>query len=447
MIKRFLPVLAALTLVLSACAAPAPSPTATQPPPPPTHTPAPPTAVPPTETPSGPPVLTGETIKFYHFGDLSGPYAAITAPLLLGAQDAVASINAAGGVYGATLEIEFRDTGGVVDNAVAAYDAFTGEDSNILFMLTYGSGEAEALASRFAEDKVPNVTAGVSSEALYGAAGEGWTFGIAPIYTDQFGTFLDFVTENWSTVKPAGAGDTINVAYISWPTAFGQAALADESRAYAASKGVEIVFEDVYDLSPTADTTAAILNAQAAGANVIWTNTLAFGPSVLLNDLNSLGVRDQFVVAGPYVATDLASYAFVADPAFMAGMYGVTPFRWWNDVSHPGIQYIAEVHKTAGRDARVQGVGYIGVVAAVDLIKQALEVAIMDVGFENLTGQAVRDALENMGTYEVLDGVMTVDYSNGSRSVHIAQVIQIQGGPDKFVTVQDFRAVPDLQPK
>lgn len=237
------------------------------------------------------------------------------------------------------------------------------------------------------------------------------------------------------------------MAHISWPTAFGQAALTDESRAFAESLGIGIVFEEVYDLSPTADTTAAILNAQATGANVIWTNTLAFGPSARLNGLNSLGVRDQFVVAGPYVATDLSSYAFVADPAFMAGMYGVTPFRWWNEAGHPGIQYLAQVHQTAGRDAKVQGVGYIGVVAAVDLIKHAFEVAILDVGFETLTGQALHDAPENMGTYETLDSIMTVDYSTGSRSVHFAQVIQIQGGPDKFVTVQDFGGVPDLRPR
>src|SRR3970040_984415 len=76
------------------------APPATEPPPPP---PAPPAA---------PPDLTGETITVYHFGDLSGPYAAITSPLVHGAEDAVAAINAAGGIYGATLEVEFADTAG-----------------------------------------------------------------------------------------------------------------------------------------------------------------------------------------------------------------------------------------------------------------------------------------------------------------------------------------------
>jgi hypothetical protein len=37
--------------------------------------------------------------------------------------------------------------------------------SNVLVMFTYGSGEAEALASRFAEDKIPNLAAGLSAVA------------------------------------------------------------------------------------------------------------------------------------------------------------------------------------------------------------------------------------------------------------------------------------------
>ena len=118
------------------------------------------------EEAEGPPDLTGETIALYHFGDLSGPYAAITAPLIHGAEDAVAAVNEAGGVYGAELEIKFADTAGSIDEAVAAYDRFTGEDDNPLVMITYGSGEVEALAGRFAQDEIVNISAGLSAQRL-----------------------------------------------------------------------------------------------------------------------------------------------------------------------------------------------------------------------------------------------------------------------------------------
>ena len=131
----------------------------------------------------------------------------------------------------------------------------------------------------------------------------------------------------------------MRLAYLSWPTAFGQGGLTAESRSYLADLGVEIVAEETYDVSPTADTTTAILNAQAAGANVIWTNTLAFGPAALLNDLNALGLRDQFVVAGDNWVMDLATYAFLADPAYGVGLIAPFPYLWWTDAENAGIQY------------------------------------------------------------------------------------------------------------
>ena len=391
------------------------------------------------------PDLKGETITLYHFGDLSGPLAGVTAPLIHGVEDAVKAINDNGGIFGATIEIEFRDTTSKVEEAVAAYDAFSTAGKTAPVMITYGSGDAEALTSRFTEDKIVNLSAGLSSKALYGE-GSGYTFSGAPIYPDQFGYFLMWLKDNWATVKPAAAGDDIKVAYISWPTAYGQAALTDEVRKYATSLGIEIVAEEKYDPAPTADATTAVLNAQAAGANVIYNNTLAFGPASVLNALNANGIRDQFVVGANSWAMDLALYAFVAKPEYAAGLITPFPYLWWTDVQNEGVQYAAKVFADNKRDPREQNVGYLNVVATVDLYKQVLEKTIMDVGFENLTGEAVHNTMTTMGEVEALNGVFTVDYSDGRRSPNMAQIRMIQGGPDKFVVMQDFTETPDLRP-
>jgi len=467
--KQILPILAILlltALLLSACGAaatPAPTPVPpTKAPPtevPPTEPPpteVPPTEVPPTATPKpaeptpepepeGPPDLTGETITIYHFGDLSGPNAAITGPLIHGAEDAVKAINEAGGIYGAQLAIKFADDGGNVDEAVAAYDRFTGEDDNILIMITYGSGEAEALAPRMAEDKVPSLSAGLSSQAFYGKD-SGYTFGLGPIYPDQIGVTMQYVVEHWADLKPESAGDEVKLAYLSWPTAFGQGALTDESRAYLADLGVEIVAEETYDVSPAADTTTAILTAQAAGANVIWTNTLAFGPAVILNDLNSLGLRGDFVVAADNWAQDLSLYAFLADPAYGVGLITPFPYLWWTDTDNPGIQYAQSIFDANERPPAEHNVGYMLLVAGVDIAKTAIELAIDTVGYENLTGEAVYEALQELGDYQAIDGVFRADYGNGSRSPHEAQIRMIKGGPDAFTVLQDWSQTPDLRP-
>ncbi|MEN8172584.1 MAG: ABC transporter substrate-binding protein [Chloroflexota bacterium] len=397
------------------------------------------------EEPAGPPDLTGETITLYHFGDLSGPLAAVTGPLIHGAEDAVAALNEAGGIYGATVEIKFSDTASSVDEAVAAYDRFTGEDDNALLMITYGSGEAEALAGRFAEDQIVNITAGLSAKALYGE-GSGYTFGLGPIYPDQMAYTMDFLAENWDTYKPADAGDEIKLAYISWPTAFGQGGLSDESRDYLADAGIEIVSEDIYDVSPTADTTTAILNAQAAGANVIWNNTLAFGPAAVLNGLHALDVRDQFVFAADNWAMDLATYAFIAEPAFAVGMISPTPYLWWTDADNAGIQYAESLFAANERPGGEHNVGYLLLVAGIDMAAQAITQAIDTVGYENLTGEAVHAALIDLSPFEALDGVLRIDFTDGSRSPHMSQIRMIQGGPDAFNVIQDWSPIPDLRP-
>ncbi len=448
-----LALLVAASLVLAACGGATAEPTEPPPPPPPAETEAPPPTEAPepteapveTEAPSGPPDLTGETITLYHFGDLSGPYAAITAPLIHGAEDAVAAINEAGGIYGAQLVIEFADTGGSIDEAVAAYDRFTSGDEKPLLMITYGSGEVEALASRFAEDKIVNITAGLSARGFY--IDSGYTFGLGPIYPDQFGLVMQFLQENWDTYKPEGAGDEIKLAYLSWPTAFGQGALTPESRAFVEELGIEIVHEETYDLSPTADTTTAILNAQAAGANVIWTNTLAFGVAQILNDLHSLGLRDQFVVAADNWAMDLATYAFLADPAYGVGLITAFPYLWWTDADNPGIQYAQQLFEANNRPDAEHNVGYLLLVAGVDMAAKAIKHAIDTVGYENLSGEAIHDALIDMSPFQPLDGVLRVDYSGGSRSPHEAQIRMIQGGPDAFVVIQDWTQTPDLRPQ
>jgi ABC-type branched-subunit amino acid transport system substrate-binding protein len=455
--KTLIALLLITTLIAPILAACGPTPVPTNTPPPPTEevlappeptevpTPVPePTEVPTPEPPAGPPDLTGETITIYHFGDLSGAYAAITAPLIHGAEDAVAAINEAGGLYGATLQVEFADTAGSIDEAVAAYDRFTGGSDKPLVMITYGSGEVEALAQRFAEDKIVNISAGLSARGFY--IDSGYTFGLGPIYPDQMGFVMAFLQENWDTYKPAGAGDEIKLGYVSWPTAFGQGALTAESRAYLDGLGIEVVAEEVYDVSPTADTTAAILNAQAAGANVLWTNTLAFGTSVILNDLNALGLRDQFVVCSDNWGMDLATYAFLADPAYGVGLISPFPYLWWTDVENPGVQYAGTLFAANERGAGEHNVGYLLLVAGVDMIVDSIKEAIDTVGYENLDGEAVHDALVAMSPFDALDGVARADFSGDSRSPHMSQIRMIQGGPDAFNVLLDWAEMPDLRP-
>ena len=51
-----------------------------------------------------------------------------------------------------------------------------------------------------------------------------------------------------------------------------------------------------------------------------------------------------------------------------------------------------------------------------------------------------------LSPFEALDGVLRVDFSDGSRSPHVSQIRMIQGGPDAFNILLDWTETPDLRP-
>jgi hypothetical protein len=122
------------------------------------------------------------------------------------------------------------------------------------------------------------------------------------------------------------------------------------------------------------------------------------------------------------------------------------PYLWWTDADHPGIQYAESIFAANERDFSEHSVGYLLAVGGSDIAKAAIEAAIDEVGFDALTGADVQRALVNLGAYQVLGGVMRVDFSGDSRSAHEAQIRMIQGGPDAFNLLQDWTETPDLRP-
>ena len=110
------------------------------------------------------------------------------------------------------------------------------------------------------------------------------------------------------------------------------------------------------------------------------------------------------------------------------------------------MQYAEQLFADNARPSSEHNVGYLLLVAGIDMAVQAITLAIDTVGYENLTGEAVHDALIALSPFEALQGVLRLDYSGGSRSPHVAQIRMIQGGPDAFNVLQDWSSTPDLRP-
>ncbi|TKJ28624.1 MAG: hypothetical protein CEE40_11150 [Chloroflexi bacterium B3_Chlor] len=439
--KKLALLLMVVASLLAACAPAAPVPTE----PPPTEVPpteVPPTEVPPVELPEGcTEDLTGETITFYHFGDLTGVYAFITQPLLAGFTDAIAYYNAQGGICGATIVSEYADDAGELEEAQAIYDRFSALDPKPWMIMLYGSDETEMLRSRIVEDEIPVFTAGLSTPGLYGDSGQepGWAFGMVPLYTDQFGAFCDWVADTWEGEEAPSIG------ILSWMGAFGQAAESAETTAYCESVGVEIVGSE-YFMPGTPDLTVQIQSLMADGANILYTNSLATGPAQILTDAAALGVADEVVIAGGNWALDMATVGLAGAAA--NNFIGLLPYTWWDETDHPGIQIVTQEWVANEREIATRNVAYLLAWGTLDTYIELVKMGVAEVGYENVDGPAIYAAFQELD-YEALDGVFNWKFDAETRAPAMTRVGQVQftaEGTPYFAPLSEWMECPDLRP-
>ena len=391
----------------------------------------------------------GETIVIYQAAGLTGPLAQILGDgFINGSNDAVERINAEGGVCGVMMELRLEDSQYDPEQEVAIYERYQAEEPAPVMHLTYGSGAAIALKERVTEDQVPHITAGLSDEAFYLPRG-GYTFGTGPIYSDQFAGFLTWLQDNWADVKPAEAGDEIVVGVIGWANAFGAGATTPTALAYAEERGITVLPLESQEISPTADVTGQLQNLLANGANVIYVQSLSFGPAQVIGTLRALQAWDSVVVGGVNwsLNTDVVNI-LGENAALMDGYYGVMPSYWWNDTDNPGVQMALEDFTASGLPEAKKDVGYLLSYGQMFAVANILRHAMNTVGFDGLTGQAVFEAMQDMGTIDA-GGMATMNAAGEDRAPNMAQIRQVQFGDDgtaEFVVVEDFFELPDTRP-
>lgn len=392
--------------------------------------------------------LSGQEILLYQQAGREGPLASILGQgFALATEDALNYVNENGGVCGATLAVEFCETNYNPEMEVTCYEGFRTADPKPVVLFTYGSGATVALKDRVVEDEIVNIASGLNAEAFYNPA-DGFTFGVAPIYSDQFAGFIKFLVENWADVKPEGASDEIVVGVIGWANAFGAGATTPEALAYAESVGVTVLPLEEQAISPDADVSGSVQTLALNGANVIYSQALSFGTAQVIGAVRAAGLWDSMIVAtvnwgfNTDVLTILGENAQIAD-----GMYGVVPYAWWDDEGNEGTEIADALFEAGEYPANERGSSYLNTLDAIIMIDRVLETTLNEHGPEGLTGANVKATMESMGQLTGA-GVLHIDAADGSRASHRAQIRQWQwnGESMDYVVVQDWFELPDTRP-
>ena len=390
----------------------------------------------------------GETIYLHQQAGREGPIAALLGDgFAFATQDAIAEINATGGICGATLELVFRETQYDLEQELSAYEEARAFDPKPITIMTYNSGATVALKDRFVEDEIVNIVAGVVAEAIYDPP-NGYSVAAAPIYSDQFAGFVTWLSENWAEVKPEGASDEIVVGVLGWANAFGAGATTPEALAIAESVGVTVLPLEEMQISPEADITEQIQHLLQNGANVIYNQNISFSTAQAITTLHELGAWDQVVAGGVNWSMNDDVISFLGDNVYLAdGYYGVYPYVSWNDTDSPAIQRILVNFEANEHPASAKSGFYLLTYGSIYALVNAIEHAINRVGFENLDGAALLAAMEELGTVDAA-GLYKLDVRDGNRAPRKAQIRQMQmvDGKIEFVVIEDFFELPDARP-
>lgn len=395
--------------------------------------------------------LTGKTVTFYHFGDISGSYSFISLPLVAGLEDAAALMNANGGLCGAEITIENRDTGGAQEQAQAFYDEFSAKEDAYSFFL-YASADGELLREQAAEDQIVLWNAAGSEKALYGETGDqpSWQFSIIPLYTDQLGAFCDYIAENWASFGIEG--DPV-IGHLSWEGAFGRSADTPATQAYCEAAGVGYAGAE-YFLPGTPDISTQLQTLLDAGANVIYTNSLASGPAQVAGTIATMGLGGKVLLGGVNWALDTSVMALGGEAT--NGLIGNLPYLWWDELDQPAVQqvaaYWAENRLAVDQESalRLRNIAYITSFGTMDLWAEGMIRAINEVGFDNMSGEALYNALQDL-QYDAFGGILKADFTDGKRAGSSTRIGQIQfvegesGVTPTVVALTDWFTPPDLR--
>jgi len=373
-----------------------------------------------------------------------GPLATIGTPCFNAQFDYFRYINEQGGINGIKIETLWRETKGMVPDNCFALRRLAPE--GIVIFHEIGISEALLIVAQRVEIPVISVDA-VSAEGLarpqwFVGAISGWDSGIVTMTKW-------FKEEVWAEARPLRLGLLVE-DFLSGHKIVN---FCTQNRKYFEKMGVEIVGHEFLPLT-CIDSTTEWLRLVNKRADLIWFNGYGMVTVTAVKDSTRLEIQQKGItlMATPQTLDETALVVVKKDAE---GWYNPTIFPLPSDPDmrerFPGLKILAEKEKEYRgiEPEELTGWSAYGWVMSATSV-EAIRVAIEKVGYENLTGRAVRDALfggdiRNFGADCYLTRE-TIDEDHPYLGSHL-YVYQVREGKTQYITelecVQSFYISPE----
>lgn len=313
-------------------------------------------------------------------GPMTGQYASFGAQMKAGAEQAVADINAAGGVNGEQLVLSIGDDACDPKQAVAVANQMAGK--GVVFMAGhFCSGSSIPASAVYAEEGIVQISPASTNPKYTDERPGPGTFRVCGRDDQQGGVAGEYLASNFGDKK---------VAIIHDKTAYGKG-LADETKKAMNAAGKDEALYEAYTAGEK-DYTALVSKLKQEGIDVLYVGGYHTEAGLMKRQMRDQGM-DTLLVSGDALVTD--EYWSITGDAGEGTLMTFSPDPRKNPEASDLVKKF--------RDKGIEPEGYVlYTYAAVQAWKQAVEAA------DSTDFEPVAEALSD-GTFKTVLGELSFD--------------------------------------
>jgi len=334
--------------------------------------------------------------------------------------------NEENGIPDVDIELSWQDTRHQAELTISAYRKFIDRGTPIILSFE----ESDIFKPMCEKDETPMLILPQSTFAMYPA---GWLYGVFPPQSENFAVWCEWILENWKEAEAP------KVAVMGTDILTTNSLL--EANNYVENIGIEMLPTEYVPWAPL-DTTPQLLRLNERGVDYIFISPLSVTAIPILKDADRLGLIGTIQFGAiDYAQSETLVKALgpTAD-----GYSSPRTCPWWNEIEIPGIKLMQNLRKDYGIKYAFEGPDAHGL-TLMAVTCEAIKRAIGNVGYENLDGPAVKEALDNMKDYDIY-GIKKITYTpDDHRGSAAVRIYQVKDG--NVVPVSDFKEAPVIMPE
>ena len=349
--------------------------------------------------------------------------------------DCVQHINEQGGINGVRVEMPWEDSGCMVPKGMIAHKRLM--EKAIVVEMHMLSSIAEATLPSHLKAEVPGVFMPAGPSQIMVTEPIPWIFSIQPSpgYCPEVAALISWIKSGWAEERPPRLGIMIIESTSGLE-------IVDIAPKVAAEMGIEYIGYEIVPMAGVIDLSVQWLRLVKRNPDWMYVNCVAAPQVVAMKDAERLGVQEK----GIKLCAGLPSLdEFVLDIVHDAaeGWYKTSSVPFSSEAELPGVNSVFEAAKKY-RDWKPDSIsmmyieGWLATLVAVEGIKLAID----SVGFENVTGRAVRDGLSSIKDFDTGLVPLITMTDDDPWYCRYTKIYQVQQG--RIKPISDYIMFPDL---